>query len=140
MPRSVTFNKSRFQQSGFTLVEILIAIAILGFVLGTAVLQVTNLFKGNQSNASVLNVNTLAANELENLKENWSEVSNWESGTYVSSNSSVAFSCANWTNIKVAPTSFGSSCSGNSYLKRVKLAVVGSDNKKLTVFLDVARP
>ncbi len=128
------------RQKGFTLVEILISLGIIGFVLGTAVLQISSLYKTNRTNASVVNVNTLAANELENIKQNWSENINWEAGTYTPTASNIAFSCANWMNLDVPPTVFGSSCVGASYLKRVKLVIRGSDNKAITVFLDIAKP
>lgn len=137
MQRSVTSNK---HQQGFTLVEILMAILILGIVLGTTVLQVSNLFSANRKNASALSVNTIAANELENIKESWSSDAAWEAGVYSPTTTSVAFSCANWNDLSNPPSAFASACVGASYLKRVKLVVTGTDNKALTVFLDIAKP
>ncbi|MFC5596473.1 type II secretion system protein [Deinococcus cellulosilyticus] len=134
----MTSNKR--SQQGFTVVEILMALLIVGLILGTTVVQVSNLFKTNRQNTSVLSVNTLAANELENIKESWSQLSSWELGVYTPSNTQVAFSCANWTNFASAPTSFSSACVGASYLKRVKLVVTGTNNKTITVFLDIAKP
>ncbi|WP_189001461.1 type II secretion system protein [Deinococcus roseus] len=135
------------QQAGVTLIEIMFAILIVSLVLGTIVVQMSKLYTSNKKNTSVLSVNTLAANEIESLKESWTNATtattNWQNGSYTPTSTSVTFSCATWTSLTTPPTTFGSSCAtsstATSTLKRVRLTTTYG-GKTQNLYLDIAIP
>jgi len=131
-----------------TLIEVLVATAILGVLIGSLVGPLGGLFRMTKRNQQLLDNTTIAQQAMEKIIRDWQDVDYFsrsclDSGTVLPSGVSVEIMDLNANADAISPYYSLRSCtvSADSVpLKRVKITANQAGGVDAVVVLDIARP
>ncbi|WP_457636967.1 PulJ/GspJ family protein [Oceanithermus sp.] len=136
-------------RAGFTIIEVLIAAAILVVLIGSLMAPLGNLFRMTKRNQQLLDNTTIAQQAVEKIVRDWRDQSRFshsclDPGTRLPDGVTVTVQDLSVTGDPVSPMTYVlRNCSGSGdsvSLKRVTVTAAANDGKPAVIVMDIARP
>lgn len=135
-------------RTGFTIIEVLVATAILGVLIGSLVGPLGGLFRMTKRNQQLLDNTTIAQQSIEKIVRDWRDQSKFarsciDPATQLPDSVSVTVQDLDANGDPASPAYPLQNCSGgtdNVPLKRVKVTAAANGGTPAVIVMDIARP